>query len=45
MQAAVEGEAYWNKGIELGLLGIQTDHPKELIQYLQKLSLAPKNKL
>jgi len=42
MQAAVEGEAYWNKGIELGLLGIQTDHPKELIQYLKKLSLASK---
>jgi len=42
MQAAVEDEAYWNKGMELGLSGIQTDHPKELIQYLQKLSLAPK---
>jgi len=42
MQAAIEYEAYWNKGIELGLSGIQTDHPKELIQYLKKLSLAAK---
>jgi len=42
MQAAIEDEAYWNKGIELGLSGIQTDHPKELIQYLKKLSLAAK---
>jgi glycerophosphoryl diester phosphodiesterase len=42
MQAAIEDEAYWNKGIELGLSGIQTDHPKELIQYLKKLSMTKK---
>jgi glycerophosphoryl diester phosphodiesterase len=39
MQAAIEDEAYWSKGIELGLLGIQTDHPKKLVQYLRKLKL------
>jgi glycerophosphoryl diester phosphodiesterase len=44
MQAAIEDEAYWNKGIELGLSGIQTDHPKELIQYLKKLSMTNKQK-
>lgn len=39
MQSSMENEAYWEKGIELGLLGIQTDHPKELVQYLRKLKL------
>jgi glycerophosphoryl diester phosphodiesterase len=39
MQAAKEDEAYWENGIKLGLLGIQTDHPKELVQYLRKLKL------
>jgi glycerophosphoryl diester phosphodiesterase len=39
MQAANEDELYWKKGVELGLLGIQTDHPKELVQYLRKLKL------
>lgn len=36
MQAAKEDEAYWSKGIALGLLGIQTDHPKELVLFLKK---------
>jgi hypothetical protein len=39
MQAAKEDEAYWENGIKLGLLCIQTDHPKELVQYLRKLKL------
>jgi glycerophosphoryl diester phosphodiesterase len=39
MQAANEDEVYWKKGVELGLLGIQTDHPKELVQYFRKLKL------
>jgi len=39
MQAAKEDENYWQQGIQLGLLGIQTDHPKELVQYIKKLNL------
>ena len=35
MQANKEDDTYWLKGIELGLLGIQTDHPKELVQLLR----------
>jgi glycerophosphoryl diester phosphodiesterase len=34
MQAAKEDPAYWDNGIILGLKGIQTDHPKELVQYV-----------
>ena len=34
MQATKEDDAYWLKGIELGLWGIQTNHPKELVQLL-----------
>ncbi len=39
MQSNNENEDYWNKGIELGLLGIQTDHPKELVLYLKQQKL------
>jgi glycerophosphoryl diester phosphodiesterase len=39
MQATKEDDAYWLKGIELGLLGIQTDHPKELVQFLKKIKV------
>jgi glycerophosphoryl diester phosphodiesterase len=42
MQAAKEDENYWTKGIELGLLGIQTDHPKELVQFIKKTNLNKK---
>jgi glycerophosphoryl diester phosphodiesterase len=38
MQSKQEDEAYWLKGIELGLSGIQTDHPKELVQFIRRLS-------
>jgi glycerophosphoryl diester phosphodiesterase len=37
MQAPIEGDLYWEKGIKLGLRGIQTDHPKELVQYLLRI--------
>ena len=37
MQAPTEGDLYWEKGIKLGLKGIQTDHPKELVQYLLRI--------
>jgi len=43
MQSVKEDEAYWNKGIELALSGIQTDHPKELIEYLKRVSLLSKS--
>jgi glycerophosphoryl diester phosphodiesterase len=36
MQAAKEDEAYWENGIKLGLQGIQTDHPKELVNFLKQ---------
>ena len=39
MQATKEDDAYCLKGIELGLLGIQTDHPKELVQFLKKIKV------
>jgi glycerophosphoryl diester phosphodiesterase len=39
MQATKEDDAYWLKGIELGLLGIQTVHPKELVQFLKKIKV------
>ena len=37
MQATKEDDAYWLKGIELGLLGIQTDHPKKLVQFIKTI--------
>jgi len=37
MQSNQEDEIYWQKGLNLGLLGIQTDHPKELIKFLHKI--------
>lgn len=36
MQAKKEDDDYWLKGIKLGLLGIQTDHPKELVKLLRQ---------
>jgi glycerophosphoryl diester phosphodiesterase len=38
MQSLEEDESYWLKGIELGIKGIQTDHPKKLVQYIKKRS-------
>jgi len=38
MQSKQEDEAYWLKGIELWLSGIQTDHPKELVQFIRRFS-------
>jgi len=35
MQSRVEEEDYWEKGYQLGLAGIQTDHPKELVKYIK----------
>jgi glycerophosphoryl diester phosphodiesterase len=35
MQSIIEDENYWLKGIKLGILGIQTDHPKELVQFIK----------
>src|SRR5665213_2047848 len=29
----------WNKALELGFIGLQTDHPKALIEYLKKKGL------
>lgn len=37
MQSANENENYWSKGVALGLSGIQTDHPKELVKYIATL--------
>ena len=37
MQASIEDDLYWEKGIKLGLKGIQSDHPKELVQYLMRI--------
>ena len=37
MQATKEDYVYWLKGIEIGLLGIQTDHPKELVQFFKTI--------
>lgn len=37
MQSSKEDENYWEKGIALGLSGIQTDHPKELVKYIKAL--------
>jgi len=39
MQSAIENDAYWSKGLAVGLLGIQTDHPKELVLFLKKMKL------
>lgn len=38
MQSFKENEAYWEKGIKLGLNGIQTDHPGDLVKYLIKIN-------
>ena len=37
MQSILEDETYWNKGLILGLAGIQTDHPKELVHYIKSI--------
>lgn len=37
MQSSKEEDSYWKKGIDLGLSGIQTDHPKELVKYIQTM--------
>jgi glycerophosphoryl diester phosphodiesterase len=34
IQAAVEGAERWDKALATGLTGLQTDHPKDLIDYL-----------
>jgi glycerophosphoryl diester phosphodiesterase len=31
-----DSEVFWNKALELGLDGLQTDHPKALIDFLIK---------
>jgi glycerophosphoryl diester phosphodiesterase len=35
MQSPKENEDYWKQGISLGLSGIQTDHPKELVKLIK----------
>jgi glycerophosphoryl diester phosphodiesterase len=35
IQSAAEGPAIWEMGIGLGLQGLQTDHPKLLMQFLK----------
>jgi len=37
MQSKFEDENYWLKGLILGLAGIQTDHPKELVQFIKSM--------
>jgi glycerophosphoryl diester phosphodiesterase len=37
MQSKIEDENYWMKGLLLGLAGIQTDHPKELVQLIRSM--------
>ena len=37
MQSKFEDENYWLKGLILGLAGIQTDHPKELVQFIKSI--------
>jgi len=37
MQSPKENEDYWKQGISLGLSGIQTDHPKELVIYVRNV--------
>jgi glycerophosphoryl diester phosphodiesterase len=36
IQAGDEGADRWDKAIALGLSGLQTDHPKEMVEYLKK---------
>lgn len=38
-QSANEDETHWRKIIDLGVQGIQTDHPKALVNYLNKNKL------
>ena len=38
MQSQFEDEKYWEKGLALNFQGIQTDHPKALIEYLVKIN-------
>ncbi len=40
MQSKLEDENYWRKGLILGLAGIQTDHPKELVQLIKTMTQA-----
>jgi len=37
MQSKQEDEKYWLNGLLLGLAGIQTDHPKELVQFIKSM--------
>ena len=39
MQSTTENDDFWRQGISIGLSGIQTDHPKELVKLIQKLNL------
>lgn len=39
IQSKTEGPDQWNIAISNGILGLQTDHPKELIAFLNKLGL------
>lgn len=39
IQAGDEGADRWNKAMTLGLSGLQTDHPKEMVEYLKKKGL------
>ena len=36
IQSADEGAAQWKAALALGLAGLQTDHPKALIEFLIK---------
>jgi glycerophosphoryl diester phosphodiesterase len=40
MQSKLEDDNYWRKGLILGLTGIQTDHPKELVQLIKTMTQA-----
>jgi glycerophosphoryl diester phosphodiesterase len=39
IQSGDEGADRWNKAIGLGLSGLQTDHPKEMVEYLKKCGI------
>jgi glycerophosphoryl diester phosphodiesterase len=39
IQGKDEGPAVWQQAIEKGFRGLQTDHPAQLIQYLQSKGL------
>jgi glycerophosphoryl diester phosphodiesterase len=40
MQSKLEDETYWRKSLSLGLAGIQTDHPRELVQLIKRITQA-----